>query len=97
MENDCGATFESSNGRRRRSLHHVVKRQTITAANAALQETVTCADSVSSLFGRLADSLCSGSVASSNCNCWNGATTGRLVKSYITSLTIYRLNEAPPS
>ena len=97
MENDCGATFESTNGRRRRSLHHVVKRQTITAANAALQETVTCADSVSTLFGRLADSLCSGSVASSNCNCWNGATTGRLVESYITSLTIYRLNEAPPS
>ena len=77
MENDCGATFTSKFGRRRRSLHYVTKRQTTTAANAALQETVTCADSVSSLFGRLADSLCTGSVASSNCNCWNGATTGR--------------------
>ena len=77
MESKCSATFTSKFGRRRRSLHHVVKRQTTTAANAALQETVTCADSVSTLFEQLADSLCTGSVASSNCNCWNGATTGR--------------------
>ena len=79
MENDCGATFTSKFGRRRRSLHNVAKRQTTDAANAALQETVTCADSVSTLFGQLSDSLCTGSVASSNCNCWNGATIGRLV------------------
>lgn len=85
LESRCGVTFPFNFGRRKRNVvqfpvvnHNIMKRQSTTAAKEALQQTVTCSQSVSNLFDNLPEQLCNNSVlANDECNCWNGTSNGR--------------------